>query len=144
MAQIVNHPGFNHAGGIQALGNVLAVPLENGSSKVVFFDAASPSTLGPSSVPLYEVPHAESPQAGTASLAKLANGLFVLAIGRVGMGIHYPSDVLAGAALGSACALGLWHPRARAALHALADLTGRVLDATVAAVGTRIGLPPRT
>jgi undecaprenyl-diphosphatase len=67
----------------------------------------------------------------------------VLAIGRVGMGIHYPSDVLAGAALGSACALALWHPRARAALHGLADLAGRVLDATAAAVGARIGLPPR-
>jgi undecaprenyl-diphosphatase len=68
----------------------------------------------------------------------------VLAIGRVGMGIHYPSDVIAGAALGSACALALWHPRARAALHALADLAGRMLDATAAAIGARLGLPPRT
>jgi membrane-associated phospholipid phosphatase len=58
----------------------------------------------------------------------------VLAIARVGMGIHYPSDVLAGAALGSACALILWHPRVRAALHALADLAGRLLDGAVAAV----------
>jgi membrane-associated phospholipid phosphatase len=56
------------------------------------------------------------------------------------MGVHYPSDVIGGAALGSACALALWHPRARAALHALADFAGRLLDSLVAAVGARFGL----
>ena len=63
---------------------------------------------------------------------------FVLAIARVGMGVHYPSDVLGGAALGAACALALWHPRARAALNRLADLAGRVLDGAIAAVAARV------
>lgn len=51
-----------------------------------------------------------------------------LALGRVGMGVHYPSDVLAGAALGSAVALGLWYPRVRAGLDRLADAVGGALD----------------
>src|SRR4051794_35994710 len=39
-------------------------------------------------------------------LAVLAAAL-VLAVGRVALGVHYPSDVLAGAILGSAVAVGL-------------------------------------
>jgi undecaprenyl-diphosphatase len=68
----------------------------------------------------------------------------VLAVGRVGMGVHYPSDVLGGAALGSACALVLWHPQVRAALHRLADLAGGLLDSALAAAGARVGLGSRT
>ena len=37
----------------------------------------------------------------------------VLSVGRVALGVHYPSDVLAGAALGSAAALALWAPPLR-------------------------------
>jgi undecaprenyl-diphosphatase len=74
---------------------------------------------------------------GAVTLAAAA----VLAIARVGMGVHYPSDVIGGAALGAACALALRHPRARAALHALADLAGRLLDGAIAAVGARIHAP---
>jgi undecaprenyl-diphosphatase len=48
----------------------------------------------------------------------------VLAVTRVAMGIHYPSDVLAGAALGAATALALDLPRARALTDALADRAG--------------------
>ena len=48
----------------------------------------------------------------------------VLAATRVAMGIHYPSDVLAGAALGAATALALNLPRARALTDALADRAG--------------------
>jgi len=67
----------------------------------------------------------------------------VLALGRVAMGVHYPTDVLAGAALGSACALALWHPRVRAAVHWAADLAGRLLDEAAAAVASRVGFRAR-
>jgi undecaprenyl-diphosphatase len=71
---------------------------------------------------------------GAATLAAAV----VLAVARVGMGVHYPSDVIGGAALGSACALALWHPTARAALHRLADLAGRLLDGATAAAAARV------
>jgi undecaprenyl-diphosphatase len=55
----------------------------------------------------------------------------VLSLARVAMGIHYPSDVLAGAALGTLVALTLHHPRVRALTDALADRAGalRLWDA---------------
>ncbi|MCW2993510.1 MAG: phosphatase family protein [Conexibacter sp.] len=43
----------------------------------------------------------------------------LLALTRVAMGIHYPTDVLAGAAIGSLAALTLHQPRVRALLDAL-------------------------
>jgi len=52
----------------------------------------------------------------------------VLAIGRVGMGVHYPTDVLGGAALGTLAALVLHAPPVRRLANRLADLAGRVLD----------------
>jgi undecaprenyl-diphosphatase len=52
----------------------------------------------------------------------------VLAVGRVFLGLHYPSDVLAGAALGAAVALVCWLPPIRARLDAIADALGRLLD----------------
>jgi undecaprenyl-diphosphatase len=48
----------------------------------------------------------------------------VLSIGRVALGVHYPSDVLAGAALGSAAALALWAPPLRTRIDRLADWIG--------------------
>lgn len=47
----------------------------------------------------------------------------VLAVGRVALGVHYPSDVLAGAVLGLLCAAGLALPGPRA-------LGGRLLERT--------------
>jgi undecaprenyl-diphosphatase len=44
-----------------------------------------------------------------------------IGIGRVMVGVHYPSDVLAGAVLGTLCALVFWIPRVRGLLDALAD-----------------------
>ncbi len=44
-----------------------------------------------------------------------------LAVGRVAVGVHYPGDVVAGAALGSAAAVALWWPPARRLTDAVAD-----------------------
>lgn len=67
-------------------------------------------------------------------LRKRAWGIFalvaatVLSIGRVALGVHYPSDVLAGAALGSAAALVLWVPPLRTRIDGLADWIGGYWD----------------
>lgn len=53
----------------------------------------------------------------------------VLAVGRVAMGLHYPSDVLAGAALGAACGLLLWIGPARRLIDAAADRLAAFWDA---------------
>jgi undecaprenyl-diphosphatase len=55
----------------------------------------------------------------------------VLSIGRVALGVHYPSDVLWGAALGSAAALALWAPPLRARVDRLADWVGGCWDRAV-------------
>lgn len=52
----------------------------------------------------------------------------VLSIGRVALGVHYPSDVLAGAALGSVAALALWTPPLRTRIDRLADWIGGYWD----------------
>jgi undecaprenyl-diphosphatase len=52
----------------------------------------------------------------------------VLSVGRVALGVHFPSDVLAGAALGAAAALVLWAGPIRARVDALADFLGRHWD----------------
>lgn len=67
-------------------------------------------------------------------LRKRAWGIFalvaatVLSIGRVALGVHYPSDVLAGAALGGAAALALWAPPLRTRIDRLADWIGGYWD----------------
>jgi undecaprenyl-diphosphatase len=63
----------------------------------------------------------------------------VLSVARVAVGTHYPGDVLAGAAVGSAAALILWHPAVRGPLHRLAEWGGGVYDAAVRRL-TREGL----
>ncbi len=67
-------------------------------------------------------------RAGVFALAAAA----VLAVGRVALGVHYPSDVLAGAALGAASALSLWTPVVRRRVDAVADLLGRGRDQAMA------------
>jgi undecaprenyl-diphosphatase len=56
----------------------------------------------------------------------------VLSLGRVALGVHFPSDVLAGAALGAAVAIGLWWAPLRTRIDTLADFLGarwdRLLD----------------
>jgi undecaprenyl-diphosphatase len=64
---------------------------------------------------------------GVAALAAAA----VLAVGRVALGVHYPSDVIAGAALGSAAALALWAAPLRSRIDWLADSVGARWDRVV-------------
>jgi len=67
-------------------------------------------------------------------LRKRGWGLFallaaaLLSVGRVAVGVHYPSDVVAGAVLGCAVALVLWAPPLRRRLDALSDYLGARLD----------------
>jgi undecaprenyl-diphosphatase len=58
---------------------------------------------------------------------------FVLSFGRVALGVHYPTDVFAGAVLGLAAALLLWVPALRERVDQLADALGRFAPATWAA-----------
>lgn len=55
----------------------------------------------------------------------------VLAAGRVALGVHYPSDVLGGAALGAAVSVALYAPVARGWIDRLADAVGRPIDAVL-------------
>jgi undecaprenyl-diphosphatase len=59
----------------------------------------------------------------------------VLAVGRVALGVHCPSDVLAGAALGTLCALALYAPPVRRLLNRIADLAGGLFDGILVAAG---------
>jgi undecaprenyl-diphosphatase len=61
----------------------------------------------------------------------------VLAVTRVAMGIHYPTDVLAGAAVGALSALILNLRPGRAVVHQLAGAFGGVLDGTIRNIGAR-------
>jgi undecaprenyl-diphosphatase len=68
----------------------------------------------------------------------------VLSVGRVAIGVHYPSDVLAGAAVGAAAALVLWIGPVRARVDALADLAGGYWDRGLEWGAGRIGLSWRS
>ncbi len=64
----------------------------------------------------------------------------VLSFGRVALGVHYPSDVLAGAALGAATAMALWAGPIRARVDALSDLVGPALDRALDWGARRLGV----
>jgi undecaprenyl-diphosphatase len=65
----------------------------------------------------------------------LALGLAtVLSIARVAVGTHYPGDVAAGAAIGTAAALVFWHPSLREPLRRLGEWAGRTYDRAVVAL----------
>jgi undecaprenyl-diphosphatase len=68
----------------------------------------------------------------------------VLSVGRVALGLHYPSDVLGGAALGTAAALLLWIAPVRARVDALADWAGGRWDRALDWGADRIGLSWRS
>lgn len=58
----------------------------------------------------------------------------LIAVSRVALGTHYPTDVLGGAALGAAAAFLLWAPPVRRQLHRLADHAGELYDRFIAAL----------
>ncbi len=64
----------------------------------------------------------------------------VLSVGRVAIGVHYPSDVLAGAGLGTAVALVLWARPLRARIDALSDWLGGYWDRALARGAGLVGL----
>jgi undecaprenyl-diphosphatase len=66
-------------------------------------------------------------KAGGLALAMAA----VVAVARVAVGVHYPSDVIGGALIGTAAALILWLPPIRGLLHALAEWAGAVYEHAV-------------
>jgi len=68
----------------------------------------------------------------------------VLSAGRVALGVHFPSDVIAGAALGAASALVLWLGPVRAKVDALADFVGSRWDRLLDRGAGRIGLSWRS
>jgi undecaprenyl-diphosphatase len=68
----------------------------------------------------------------------------ILSVGRVALGVHYPSDVLAGAALGTAAALALWFGPVRARVDALADLLGGYWERALDWAVSRVGISSRT
>ena len=88
------------------------------------FDRPRPSVVDPAVHPLVAVPHngsMPSTHAASAFAAALAVGFVhprlrwplvvlaaLIACSRVWLGVHYPTDVIAGAALGSAIAFMLW------------------------------------
>jgi undecaprenyl-diphosphatase len=64
----------------------------------------------------------------------------VLSVGRVALGVHFPSDVLAGAALGAAVALALWTAPLRSRINALSDWLGGYWDRALGWGAGRVGL----
>jgi undecaprenyl-diphosphatase len=64
----------------------------------------------------------------------------VVSVGRVAVGTHYPSDVAAGALIGAAAALVLWHPSVRQPLHRLGEWAGRIYDRAAVSLARRARL----
>jgi undecaprenyl-diphosphatase len=68
----------------------------------------------------------------------------VLALARVAVGVHYPGDVLGGAAVGAASALLIYHvPAARRLTYVMGDFAGRLYDRITAWALKRLWPSPR-
>ena len=128
-----------------AIGNVLAAlvhrprPFVADPSSVHLFarhaaDAGFPSDHATASFAIAVAILLRSRRWGYLTLAMAV----VLCVGRVAMGFHYPTDVLAGAALGSAVAIALYAPPVRRPLHLLADRAGAMWEGVVGAIAARV------
>lgn len=140
------HAGWRRASVAAVLSAGLALAIGKVISELV--DRARPFVADPHGVHLFAA-HAADPgfpsDHATAAFAiavailvrKRAWGIValvlaaVLSVGRVALGVHYPSDVIAGAALGSAAALALWAPPLRTRIDWLADWIGARWDRVV-------------
>lgn len=141
---------------------VLSAGLALGIGKVIseLVDRARPFVVDSGGVHLFTA-HAADPSFpsdhATASVA-IAMAIFLrhrrwgvvaliaaalLSVGRVALGVHFPSDVLAGAALGSAAALTLWVPPLRSRIDALSDRLGSYWDRVLGWGAERVGLNRR-
>jgi undecaprenyl-diphosphatase len=105
------------------------------------FDRPRPSVVDPAVHPLVAVPHngsMPSTHAATAFAAALAVGLVhprlrwpllllaaLIAFSRVWLGVHYPTDVIVGAVLGTAIALVVWRLSIRVFTEAWPRRDGR-------------------
>ncbi len=153
------HAGWRRAAVAAVLSAALALALGQAISDVV--DRVRPFVAEPHQVHLFAAHAADAgfpSDHATASFAiaiaiflrKRRWGAFailaaaILSVGRVAVGYHFPSDVLAGAALGSAAALLLWAPPLRRRVDALADLSGRPWDRLVSWGAGRLGLSAPT
>lgn len=56
----------------------------------------------------------------------------ILAFARVALGFHYPTDVIGGAAIGTAAALLLWVPPLRRIVDRISDFAGGIWDRILA------------
>ena len=68
----------------------------------------------------------------------------LLSVGRVAIGVHFPSDVLAGAVVGCVAAAVLWIAPLRARIDALADWLGGGIERGLRWGGARLGLGSRS
>lgn len=116
--------GVRRRAPLPALGSVLVIALADGASSIAkaMIERARPPAALADVVPLVPVPASASMPSGHAAIAfaaavalgaleaRLRAPLLVLATAvaasRVWLGVHYPSDVAAGAAVGSLVALG--------------------------------------
>ncbi len=62
-----------------------------------------------------------------------------LGVSRVVIGVHYPLDVIAGAALGAGVAIALYAPAPRRLTDRMADALGRVIDGLALRVRAFVG-----
>ena len=91
-------------------------------------DASFPSDHATASFAIATAILLRKPRWGLVAIALAA----ILSVGRVAAGVHYPSDALAGAALGSAVAVLLWAPPLRDRIDALSDRVGGWWDDAIA------------